>query len=90
MALRGTVIDHRFGRHECQHRRKYHVPVNADVQDIKVIFVDEQDNIINPLGIRVWGGRHRRGPAAIPTRSITRPESACASAVTLDKLGRAS
>jgi hypothetical protein len=28
---------------------EYHVPVNADVQDIKVIFVDEPDEIINPL-----------------------------------------
>ena len=33
---------------------EYHVPVNADVQDIKVIFVDEPDEIINPLGIKGW------------------------------------
>jgi xanthine dehydrogenase YagR molybdenum-binding subunit len=31
------------------------VPVNADVQDIKVIFVDEPDNIVNPLGIKGVG-----------------------------------
>jgi len=30
------------------------VPVNADVHDIKVIFVDEPDDIINPLGSRGW------------------------------------
>ena len=34
---------------------EYHVPVNADVQDIKVIFVDEPDNIVNPLGIKGVG-----------------------------------
>ena len=34
---------------------EYHVPVNADVHDIKVIFVDEPDNIINPLGIKGVG-----------------------------------
>ena len=33
----------------------YHVPVNADVQDVKVIFVDEPDVIINPLGIKGVG-----------------------------------
>src|SRR5205823_4587814 len=35
---------------------EYHVPVNADVQDIRVIFVDEPDEIINPLGIKGLGG----------------------------------
>jgi xanthine dehydrogenase YagR molybdenum-binding subunit len=34
---------------------EYHVPVNADVQDIKVIFVEEPDEIINPLGIKGVG-----------------------------------
>jgi len=27
---------------------EYHVPVNADVHDIDVIFVDERDSIVNP------------------------------------------
>jgi xanthine dehydrogenase YagR molybdenum-binding subunit len=34
---------------------EYHVPVNADVQDIKVIFVDEPDAIVNPLGVKGVG-----------------------------------
>ena len=34
---------------------EYHVPVNADVHDIKVIFVDEPDDIVNPLGIKGVG-----------------------------------
>ena len=34
---------------------EYHVPVNADVHDIEVIFVDEPDTIINPLGIKGVG-----------------------------------
>ena len=34
---------------------EYHVPVNADVRDIRVIFVDEPDEIINPLGIKGAG-----------------------------------
>ena len=34
---------------------EYHVPVNADVQDIQVIFVEEKDDLVNPLGIKGVG-----------------------------------
>ena len=34
---------------------EYHVPVNADVHDINVIFVEEPDEIVNPLGIKGLG-----------------------------------
>jgi len=47
-----TLIDHKFGRIMNANIAEYHVPVNADVHDIKVIFVDEPDEIINPLGIK--------------------------------------
>jgi xanthine dehydrogenase YagR molybdenum-binding subunit len=50
-----TLIDHRFGRIMNANIAEYHVPVNADVHDIKVIFVEEQDNIVNPLGIKGLG-----------------------------------
>src|SRR5205823_14193779 len=50
-----TVFDHRFGRIMNANIAEYHVPVNADVQDIKVIFVDEPDEVINPLGIKGLG-----------------------------------
>jgi xanthine dehydrogenase YagR molybdenum-binding subunit len=50
-----TLYDHRFGRIMNANIAEYHVPVNADVQDIKVIFVDEPDEMINPLGIKGLG-----------------------------------
>src|ERR1700726_287584 len=50
-----TQIDHNFGRIMNANIAEYHVPVNADVHDIKVIFVDEPDDIINPLGIKGVG-----------------------------------
>jgi xanthine dehydrogenase YagR molybdenum-binding subunit len=50
-----TLVDHRFGRVMNANIAEYHVPVNADVQDIKVIFVDEPDNMVNPLGIKGVG-----------------------------------
>jgi xanthine dehydrogenase YagR molybdenum-binding subunit len=50
-----TLIDHRFGRVMNANIAEYHVPVNADVQDIQVIFVDEPDELVNPLGIKGLG-----------------------------------
>ena len=50
-----TLFDHRFGRVMNANIAEYHVPVNADVHDIKVIFVDEPDETINPLGIKGLG-----------------------------------
>src|ERR1700737_1991759 len=50
-----TLVDHAFGRVMTANIAEYHVPVNADVHDIKVIFVDEPDEIINPLGVKGLG-----------------------------------
>jgi xanthine dehydrogenase YagR molybdenum-binding subunit len=50
-----TLFDQRFGRIMNANIAEYHVPVNADVHDIKVIFVEEPDETINPLGIKGLG-----------------------------------
>jgi xanthine dehydrogenase YagR molybdenum-binding subunit len=50
-----TLVDHTFGRVMNANIAEYHVPVNADVHDIEVIFVDEPDDIVNPLGIKGVG-----------------------------------
>jgi xanthine dehydrogenase YagR molybdenum-binding subunit len=50
-----TVYDHRFGRIMNANIAEYHMPVNADIHDIKVIFVDEPDELVNPLGIKGLG-----------------------------------
>jgi xanthine dehydrogenase YagR molybdenum-binding subunit len=56
MALHEEALtDHRFGRVMNADIAEYHVPVNADIQGIKVIFVDEPDAIINPLGVKGLG-----------------------------------
>jgi xanthine dehydrogenase YagR molybdenum-binding subunit len=49
-----TLIDHKFGRIMNANIAEYHVPVNADVHEIKVVFVDEPDDS-NPLGIKGLG-----------------------------------
>jgi xanthine dehydrogenase YagR molybdenum-binding subunit len=50
-----SVIDHKFGRFMNHSLAEYHVPVNADVHDIEVIFVEEHDSIVNPLGVKGLG-----------------------------------
>ncbi|PSO18186.1 xanthine dehydrogenase family protein molybdopterin-binding subunit [Bradyrhizobium sp. MOS003] len=50
-----TQMDHRFGRIMNANIAEYHIPVNADIHDINVIFVDEPDERINKLGIKGLG-----------------------------------
>ncbi len=49
-----TLIDHGLGRIMNANIAEYHVPVNADIHDIRVIFVDEPDDS-NPLGVKGLG-----------------------------------
>ena len=64
-----TQIDHRFGRIMNANIAEYHVPVNADVDDIKVIFVDEQDDS-NPLGLKGLGEIGIVGVAAAVANAV--------------------
>lgn len=50
-----SVIDQHFGRFMNSNLAEYHVPVNADVPNIDVIFVEEHDEIVNPLGAKGLG-----------------------------------
>ena len=50
-----SVLDHKLGRFMNHNFAEYHIPVNADVHEIDVIFVEEQDSIVNPLGAKGLG-----------------------------------
>jgi xanthine dehydrogenase YagR molybdenum-binding subunit len=65
-----THIDDRFGRFMNPNLAEYHVPASADVHDIEVIFVDEPDDIINPLGIKGVGEIGVVGTAAAIANAI--------------------
>ena len=65
-----TLIDHTFGRVMNANIAEYHVPVNADVHDIKVIFVEEPDSTINPHGIKGVGEIGIVGVAAAVANAI--------------------
>ena len=71
-----SVLDHRFGRFITHNLADYHVPVNADVDEVEVIFVDERDDLVNPLGARAWvKSVSWAWPPPSQTPSSTRPAS---------------
>jgi xanthine dehydrogenase YagR molybdenum-binding subunit len=85
-----TLVDHAFGRVMNANIAEYHVPVNADVHDVKVIFVDEPDDIINPLGIKGVGEIGIVGVAAAIANAVYHATGKRVRdlPITLDKLQR--
>jgi xanthine dehydrogenase YagR molybdenum-binding subunit len=65
-----TLVDHAFGRVMNANIAEYHVPVSADVHDIKVIFVEEPDSTVNPLGIKGVGEIGIVGVAAAVANAV--------------------
>jgi xanthine dehydrogenase YagR molybdenum-binding subunit len=64
-----THVDHRIGRIMNANIAEYLVPVNADIGDIKVVFVDEQDDG-NPLGLKGLGEIGIVGVAAAVANAV--------------------
>ena len=85
-----TVTDHRFGRFMNHNLADYHVPANADVHAIDVIFVEEQDDEINPLGVKGVGEIGIVGVAAAIANAVYHAtgKRVCDLPITIDKLMR--
>jgi xanthine dehydrogenase YagR molybdenum-binding subunit len=85
-----TATDHRFGRFLTHNLADYHVPVNADVHAIEVLFVEEKDDEINPLGIKGVGEIGIVGTAAAIANAVYHATSKRVRdlPITLDKLMR--
>ena len=49
------IVDHRFGRWVNNNFADYHVPVNADIPEPEVLFVDKPDPVLNPQGSKGMG-----------------------------------
>ena len=64
-----SMLDHTLGRFMNHNFGEYHIPVNADVHDIDVIFVEETD-AANPLGIKGLGEIGIVGTAAAIANAI--------------------
>ncbi len=65
-----TVIDPHRGRIVNADLAEYHVPVNADVPAIEVLFVDEHDPYVNPLGVKGIGEIGITGTAAAIANAV--------------------
>jgi xanthine dehydrogenase YagR molybdenum-binding subunit len=50
-----SYLDNRFGKYMNANLAEYHIPVHADINELDVIFVDEQDDEINDLGAKGVG-----------------------------------
>ncbi|MBD0289598.1 MAG: xanthine dehydrogenase family protein molybdopterin-binding subunit, partial [Flavisolibacter sp.] len=53
--MEDMVIDHRFGRPINNNLADYHVPVNADIPNVDVLFVNKKDPYTNPMGSKGLG-----------------------------------
>jgi len=65
-----AMTDHRLGKIMNHSLAEYHVPVHADVADIEVIFVDETDDKVSPLGVKGLGEIGIVGTAAAVANAI--------------------
>lgn len=65
-----TQSDHNLGRFMNHSLAEYHIPVNADIGDIDVIFVEEDDDIVNALGSKGVGEIGIVGVAAAVANAV--------------------
>jgi xanthine dehydrogenase YagR molybdenum-binding subunit len=65
-----TSIDPRSGRYVNADLAEYHIPCHADVPDIDVLFVDENDPQVNPLGAKGIGEIGTTGVAAAVANAV--------------------
>ncbi|NYE59984.1 xanthine dehydrogenase YagR molybdenum-binding subunit [Duganella sp. 1224] len=65
-----TFCDHRLGRFMNHNLGEYHVSVNADIHDIDVIFVHEDDRIVSRIGAKGVGEIGLVGVAAAISNAI--------------------
>lgn len=65
-----TQIDHSLGRYMNHNLSEYHIPVQADVHEIGVLFVEEHDEIVNALGSKGVGEIGIVGVAAAVANAV--------------------
>jgi xanthine dehydrogenase YagR molybdenum-binding subunit len=68
--LEHTVVDERNGRVTNGNIAEYIVPVNADVRQLEVSFVEEHDPHVNPLGMKGAGEIAQVGVAAAIANAV--------------------
>jgi len=85
-----SLLDPTHGRYANGNLAEYHVPVNADIGEIDVTFVDEDDTRFNPVGARGIGEIGITGVAGALANAVFHATRMRVRAlpITLDKLAR--
>ncbi len=65
-----TLADAKLGRFMNHNFAEYHIPANADIYDIEVIFINEPDPEVTPLGVKGLGEIGIVGTAAAVANAI--------------------
>jgi xanthine dehydrogenase YagR molybdenum-binding subunit len=65
-----SVMDPRFGDYVNHDLASYHVPVNADVEEIEALCLDEDDTDVNPIGAKGVGEIGIVGAAAAIANAV--------------------
>jgi len=65
-----SMQDHNLGRFMNHNLAEYHIPVNADIQNIDVLFVDEHDDLTSPIGVKGLGEIGVVGTAAAIANAV--------------------
>jgi xanthine dehydrogenase YagR molybdenum-binding subunit len=50
-----TILDHNLGKYMNANLGEYHIPVHADIHDLEVLFIEENDRFVNDLGVKGVG-----------------------------------
>ena len=65
-----SVVEPRFGNFITRSFADYHIPSNLDIGDIETIFVDEEDKIVNRMGVKGIGEVGIVGVAAAVANAV--------------------
>ncbi|MDQ1481268.1 MAG: xanthine dehydrogenase YagR molybdenum-binding subunit, partial [Actinomycetota bacterium] len=68
--LEESVLDPRFGDYVNHDFAGYHIPVNADVEDVEAVWIDENDPRVNPIGAKGVGEIGIVGTAAAIANAV--------------------
>jgi xanthine dehydrogenase YagR molybdenum-binding subunit len=65
-----SVMDRQFGDYLNHDLAQYHFPANADIEDIEAVWVDEDDDELNPMGSKGIGEIGIVGTAAAVANAV--------------------
>jgi xanthine dehydrogenase YagR molybdenum-binding subunit len=68
--LEESVLDPHFGDYANHDFASYHIPVNADVEDVEALWIEEQDPRVNPIGAKGVGEIGIVGTAAAIANAV--------------------